>query len=138
MSPEAQIRERALTDILRERIRQIRVEGWSLEHDDEHDQAQLARAALSYALSGITKLMTHPPHAMFTAMAEMWPWERCALPRHQPRQLLVIGAALLVAEIERLDRAVVPNLGTHPSIVREVVEDHPSDRIGGKKPEPPL
>ncbi|MEY5098664.1 MAG: hypothetical protein RJA36_1383 [Pseudomonadota bacterium] len=97
----------AALDVLAERRRQIEREGWTPEHDDEHDSGQLAAAGSAYALAAADHL--HPlsqgdgcydVHA--TPMA--WPqdWE---FKPDTPRRMLVKAAALLLAEIERLDRA---------------------------------
>ena len=40
----------AASDVLAERARQIAAEGWTPEHDDEHDGGELARAGAAYAL----------------------------------------------------------------------------------------
>ena len=39
----------AMTAIIDERIRQIEAEGWTPDHDDEHDKGELAAAAACYA-----------------------------------------------------------------------------------------
>ena len=43
-------RSQAIRDVVAERERQTRDEGWSAEHDDAHASGQLARAAAAYAL----------------------------------------------------------------------------------------
>lgn len=45
---------KALADVTTERQRQIEVEGYTAQHDDEHDcDGALSRAAACYALAGI-------------------------------------------------------------------------------------
>ena len=84
----------ASDDVLAERERQKNVEGWTAEHDDEHEDNQLAIAAASYAAWGEKD---YPPL--------IWPWgEKWWKPRDHRRNC-VKAAALLIAEIERLDRA---------------------------------
>jgi len=86
-------------EILRERIRQVEKEGWSCEYDDTHDEGQLARAAACYAV--------YPKLLYDQNRVEVWPWDNFDQvwnKRSQYRRRLVIAAALLVAEIERLDR----------------------------------
>lgn len=89
----------AIEDIAAERQRQIAVEGWSADHDDTHSGGQLASAAAAYALhtSGVVK--SHKGSAPFG-----WPWDWRWWKPTTPRRDLVKAAALIVAEIERLDR----------------------------------
>jgi hypothetical protein len=88
---------KAAQDILRERARQIENEGWSEEHDDQHTEGEMALAAACYALSasGYAKGQTPP----------IWPWSLTWWKPSYGRRDLVRAAALLLAEIERLDRA---------------------------------
>ncbi len=85
----------AIRDLLAERRRQIHVEGWSKEHDDTERRGELASAAATYALKAIG----------FTAFEEeLWPWTRDWLKPGTPRAMLVKAGALILAELERLDR----------------------------------
>jgi hypothetical protein len=79
---------RVSEEILAERHRQITDEGWFPEHDDQHADGEMAQAAACYAWSGC------------------WPWdvEWDKRLKHGRRKQLIIAAALLIAEIERLDR----------------------------------
>lgn len=104
----------ALLEIAAERCRQIEQEDWSLEHDDGHVHGELAQAALCYVMNAIVHAkMAHAgmsasdlAHASRTApMPETWPWDRSWWKPRDPRRNLVRAAALIVAEIERLDRA---------------------------------
>lgn len=85
---------KAASDVLAERQGQIEREGWTPEHDDEHASGELADAAACYALSGDPKVP--PPE---------WPWATEWWKPKDRRHDLVRAAALLLAEIERLDRA---------------------------------
>ena len=90
----------------KERARQEAVEGWTPEHDDEHDLFELARAGACYALlaSGYK-----PDHE---TIRKLWPFEEEWLkPSATRRRDLVKGTALLLADIERLDRAEAQNDG---------------------------
>ncbi len=97
---------RAITDIARERHRQISDEGWSSEHDDEHMRGTLAQAGTCYALRAFTDvdgLSRRPP----TDWPMDWQWKPKTMPnscKPDARRNLIIAAALVVAEIERLDR----------------------------------
>lgn len=85
----------ALEDIAAERARQVSAEGWTPEHDDEHSDFQMARAAGVYALG-----VWH----VHLALAPFWPWELRWWKVKSPRRDLIRAGALIVAEIERLDR----------------------------------
>ena len=86
----------AVLDVLAERRRQIEAEGWTPEHDDEHSVGELAKAAACYALvsAGFN------PDATIT----VWPWHRLWWKPSDKRRNLVKAGALILAEIERLDR----------------------------------
>lgn len=91
----------AAQDVLAERRRQIETEGYTTERDDQYTIGQLADAAGAYAFWAHTcniqdfKVTTVPPS---------WPWN----PEHwkptDQRTMLVKAGALILAEIERLDR----------------------------------
>jgi hypothetical protein len=89
----------ALDDIAAERQRQIESEGWTAEHDDSHALGEMATAAACYALSanGFKR----------EALWEFWPksWGVYWLKPKDRRRDLVKAGALIVAEIERLDRS---------------------------------
>lgn len=96
----------ALSDISAERKRQIEVEGWPSEHDDEHNaDGSLARAASCYALNAGRAPQISAP---LDGVPWAWPWWVTFWKPKAPRQDLVRAGALIVAEIERLDRAPPP------------------------------
>lgn len=95
--------------IAEERLRQIEKEGWSSEHDDRHDNSELAFAGMVYC---------HPdPSANF--VQKWWPfyetWYKPSgliFDRKNPstyegriRELTKAGA-LIAAEIDRLQRSL--------------------------------
>lgn len=88
----------ALADVVAERRRQIAVEGWTPEHDDEHSNGEMALAAACYARHAIV-----PP--ALSDVPATWPWGASWWKPGDPRRMLVKAAALILAEIERLDRA---------------------------------
>lgn len=98
-----------IDEIAAERRRQIAVEGWDAAHDDaEHDSGQLAAAAACYAAG--SKLEQPMPAANVAAWERgsrmVWPWSaEWWKPKGGRRRMLVKAGALIVAEIERLDRA---------------------------------
>lgn len=95
----------AALDVTAERRRQIATEGYTPEHDDEHTADDLADAAAAYALVG---------HFARTGIpaADVWPWEPESFKPRGQRQNYVRAAALLLAAIERIDRAAYGVLGT--------------------------
>lgn len=105
--------KRALDDIAAERQRQIDKEGWTFEHDDEHEDGSLADAAACYAATTRAfkaEEIVGAGYKTFTVYSELWPksWsDHWFKPKRNRRRQLVKAAALLVAEIERLDRAAI-------------------------------
>lgn len=85
----------AIADIAAERSRQINAEGWTPEHDDKHTRNELADAAACYA---------HGEIIVDDADGDIWPWDDDWWKPKDRRHDLVRAAALIVAEIERLDR----------------------------------
>lgn len=83
----------AARDVLAERQRQISAEGFTPQLDDEYSDGQLARAAVCYVLPKA------PP--------EGWPWPAAWWKPGDRRRDLVKAGALILAEIERLDRTAV-------------------------------
>lgn len=102
-----------IDEIASERKRQIEVEGWTPEHDDEHRLAELSFAALSYVgqvaanLEGacLYGVQLEPEKYRSRPAPKFWPWDLSGWKPKDPRSDLVRAAALIVAEIERLDRA---------------------------------
>ncbi len=92
-----------IDEIAAERKRQIDAEGWTPEHDDEHDEGELAIAASCYA-SPVFPEGWQVPFA--------WPWDRKWWKPKSRRRDLIRAAALIVAEIERLDRITRESGGT--------------------------
>lgn len=89
---------RAEEDVIMERSRQVLVEDYTHEHDDGHTDGELARAAASYALFQST------PGLFLENISRLWPWDWKWWKPTTPRRNLVKAAALIVAEIERIDR----------------------------------
>lgn len=86
----------AARDVLAERRRQIEAEGWTPEHDDEHGAGEMAAAAACYALNAA---------GCGCEVARNWPWDGSWWKPTTSRRDLVKAGALILAEIERLDRA---------------------------------
>jgi hypothetical protein len=123
----------AIEDVIAERQRQVSLEGWTDDHDDTHDKGELAGAASCYAMKGVTYTPPnhYPPRKTYAAVVEArehadknsgtireavrlalgepkaprnWPWDASWWKPLDRRSNLVKAAALLIAEIERLDR----------------------------------
>lgn len=84
------------SELLAERTRQIEGEGWSLRHDDQHATDELAKAAACYAVGSQVALA---PIGKW-----LWPWDPQWWKPADRRRDLVRAGALIIAEIERLDR----------------------------------
>ncbi|HFX0821111.1 TPA: hypothetical protein ACJYBF_004344 [Pseudomonas aeruginosa] len=103
-APAGQVPQ-AWLDVQAERRRQITAEGWTPEHDDEHDNGEMARAAACYALAG-SSAPNDGTAALLVSLA--WPWDEQWWKPTTTRRDLVKACALGLAEIERLDRAAAP------------------------------
>lgn len=85
-----------------ERRRQISVEGWTPEHDDEHDDGSMLRAAVIYYQHAARPDM--PLTLDSDGRPIGWPWDRkWWKPKDRARDLERAGA-LCMAEIDRLKR----------------------------------
>ncbi len=103
---ESETTARIATEIEEERRRQTEQEGWTPEHDDHHDLGQMARAAAAYAATAAAQVKDFGEDFSNFPVHAMWPrsWGKTSWKPKSPRSNLVRAAALLVAEIERLDR----------------------------------
>ncbi|NOL73850.1 hypothetical protein G9Q11_25135 [Klebsiella pneumoniae] len=86
----------AAADVLAERQRQVSAEGWTAAHDDEYQHCEMAVAAACYIMAD------DDPRA---DVPELWPWPSEWWKPTNIRRDLVKAGALILAEIERLDRA---------------------------------
>lgn len=95
---EARAFNPAILDVIAERQRQQSVEGWIPEHDDEHCNGELAMAAVCYINeTGTVNRNGGKPWG--------WPWDASWWKPNARRRNLVKAGALILAEIERIDRA---------------------------------
>lgn len=94
----ANVREHtaAIRDVIAERYRQQSVEGWTPEHDDQYMHCEMAVAAACYIMAD------DDPRA---GVPELWPWPEEWWKPTTIRRDLVKAGALILAEIERIDRA---------------------------------
>jgi hypothetical protein len=94
---------RGVQDVLTERSKH-RGYGFTDEHDDEHLRSELTTAAVAYALDAVEKHGGPAKWAAaFNRAIEPWP----IMFARTPRTNLVYAAALLIAEIDRQDRAAI-------------------------------
>lgn len=107
---------RVIEEIAAERRRQVEAEGWTADHDNRWALGQLPIAAMWYAVSGAfsgrrdcigdpanpSHELAHIFHGEFKTFR--WPWALAWWKPSDARRDLIRAAALLVAEIERLDR----------------------------------
>lgn len=99
---------KAARDVLAERQRQISAEGWTPEHDDQHKGGSMALAAACYAVAS-----AQPDRLSSELVAKLWPWTGWAWSWWKPkdrRHNLVRAGALILAELERLDRTQAQTL----------------------------
>lgn len=87
----------AIRSIAHERQRQIEGEGWTPERDDQYQQGELAKAAAGYVLHVLAD----------QSWRSIWPFAPQWFKPADPRRMLVKAGALVVAEIQRIDRAEV-------------------------------
>lgn len=92
---ELEIQSQAAKDVFAERRRQVEVEGWTPNRDDAYEDKQLRLAAACYALA----------HQVKVTIPNIWPWHHTWWKPTTDRRNLVKAGALILAEIERIDRA---------------------------------
>lgn len=94
----APVGDGVIEEIRAERLRQIEKEGWTPDHDwHVHPHGELALAAACYAVEGVA----HKDHEF---IERLWPFSTKWWKPRDRRRNLIRAAALIVAEIERLDR----------------------------------
>ncbi len=113
-----------------ERQRQMMTEGWTPDHDDEHEQNELIQAARAYIWAARqTAIPLASERLSFDAAVQepcewnghvsepgsfdwpvsAWPWDQTWWkPSSNPIRNLVKAGALIAAEIDRLQRAALP------------------------------
>jgi len=64
----------AARDVLAERQRQITTEGWTTDHDDEHDGGEMAAAGAAYALHAADYLNPQSQGDGGDEAPDCWPW----------------------------------------------------------------
>lgn len=95
---------KALRDIVAERVAQVEVHGFDLDHDLHHTAAVLATAGTGYATTAIDALDGR--HHPADQPPREWPFEDAAWKAGEPRAMLVKAGALIWAALDRIDRAI--------------------------------
>lgn len=113
----------AMFDVIAERLRQQEKEGLTPKHDDAHKDGELAQAAAVYAHP--FKIILAERRDEYERGNNAWPWYESVdvsggrgdcpcwgwrpawLKKTDRRRDLVKAAALIIAEIERLDRVAI-------------------------------
>ena len=101
-----------IDEILAERERQKKEEGFSQQHDDRYRKGELVKAAICFAAMSIgcpqvlIKLAVHSMDVQ-SVWVDPWPWEEHwdKRNRHSANKCLVVAGALIVADLERRSRA---------------------------------
>ena len=117
-----QLPSRAAQDVLAERQRQISAEGWTPEHDDEHINGELAAAGGAYAITAASEAKGGQP-SFLHRVPSFWPFDDSWWKPKGMRNSLIKACALILAEIERIDRAefkaTLTELKPRDAIVRD-------------------
>jgi hypothetical protein len=104
---------KAAADVVRERRRQVEGEGFTAAHDDAHGGGEIALAAASYAYSSVLNEQERRDHhdalyglrrGFISIVRLLWRWEAHWFKPRSRRDDLVRAGALIIAEIERIDR----------------------------------
>lgn len=90
-------------ELVEERLRQVDAEGWSLAHDDTLEHGELAMAAAALTVFSASSAERRAGYRFMNWKSPLWPagWEW--KPKDKRRDLIRAGA-LIIAELERLDR----------------------------------
>lgn len=103
----AALETHATKDVIAERRRQQIVEGWTTDHDDQHKNGEMARAAGLYAIIAGFASKYMDGETETCPVPDGWPWGPEWWKPANSRRDLVKAAALILAEIERIDRAAI-------------------------------
>lgn len=100
---------RAIADIDAERERQLNVEQWDADHDDEHVDGSLWAAARFYVNTALkTPIWAYSNFKQWPWSPEWFkPWRKLsAITEIDKERCLIKAGALILAEQDRLDRAL--------------------------------
>ena len=105
-----------------ERKRQIESEGWTPEHDDEHNEAELTEAARSYCWAHFCQTTLGATVKDLRIIPDCWPekWDRSWWkPSSDPIRNLARAGALIAAEIDRIQRKASTNPAKSDEVTAE-------------------
>ena len=92
--------------IAEERRRQIEQEGWTPEHDDQHEDGELSQVGAEYSAIAAKQVSLGFSPNNIKKIPAGWPWARkWWKPSPDPIRNLVKAGALIAAEIDRLQRS---------------------------------
>lgn len=94
-----------IDEIAAERRRQVEAEEFYPKHDDSHRYGEMAGAGACYTMNGLKIQNAVLRSRVGDLVADLWPWAQSWWKPTTRRRDLIKAAALIVAEIERLDRA---------------------------------
>jgi Lar family restriction alleviation protein len=97
----------AARDVLAERARQISAEGWTPEHDDEHVNDEIAAMACFYVMPPGARDWSAESSGYGDTFGDAIRPDGWAAKEGDRRRELIKAGALILAEIERLDRAAL-------------------------------
>lgn len=98
-----QLQAAGIADVIQERGRQVMHHGYDPAHDDEHRNGEIAISAIAYIQAA------HQKHlGLADGELDVFWYFDSPMPemKKDPRRLLVKAAAMLIAEIDRLDRVL--------------------------------
>lgn len=111
---------RAEADVIGERRRHVRELAWTPDHDDRHLPGALAFAGACYAISGAARdvdraalraaRFDRATSIVVSAFRKLWPWAPQVWRPKNRRADLVRAAALILAELEKVDRLECPGV----------------------------
>lgn len=112
--PPPQTQTRGAQDVLSERRRQLEIEDFNTDQDDHYTSGELAWAAVCYLQNsavagkmqglGLLTAAQCDERGRSLPQPDAWPWDAEWWKPAGQRRDLVKAAALIIAEIERLDR----------------------------------
>jgi hypothetical protein len=96
------VSSRAMLDVIGERVRQVTDLGYTADHDDVHADGSLSEAAAVFVLNAYG----YSTHTFGYGSLNVWDaWGVAWFKPKSLRRDLVRAAALIIADIERIDRA---------------------------------
>jgi hypothetical protein len=124
--------DEAMQLIRNERHRQISAEGWSAVHDDAHQRGELESAAIVY-----WNCATKPGHVVRVLennVETKWPWDQHwfkpfvpsiggGFPEVDKQRCLIKAGALMLAEIDRLQRTGINPHSSYSQKVWDIASD---------------